>query len=229
MLAEVALRALWFARSPSVREIGAADPGCTNPATTERREGEGVPLNRLHQSLDGPRDGRRPRRRPDARRRDPRPSRAQCLQARPEGRLDAKTKPAVDSNREPGCMMTNRRMSHLQLQADSLQHRHCTPGQAATAGDSRLQRRPKPSCAVRPTAGSLPAAMRCGDAPSGAPRSHPLTTSAPIRAQRGDRRKPVRFKRRPTCGGRFRTPPGASADRRTLRARLWPLKAQVTM
>ena len=34
--------------------------------------------------------------------------------------------------------------------------------------------------------------MRWGYAPSGAPRSHPLTTSAPIRAQRGDRREPVR-------------------------------------
>ena len=32
-----------------------------------------------------------------------------------------------------------------------------------------------------------------------------------------------------TYGGRFRTPPGASADRRTLRARLWLLKAHVTM
>ena len=31
-----------------------------------------------------------------------------------------------------------------------------------------------------------PVTMRWGDAPSGAPRSHPLTTSAPIRAQRGD-------------------------------------------
>ena len=30
------------------------------------------------------------------------------------------------------------------------------------------------------------APARWGDAPSGAPRSHPLTTSAPIRAQRAD-------------------------------------------
>ena len=43
--------------------------------------------------------------------------------------------------------------------------------------------------------------MRWGDAPSGAPRSHPLTTSAPIRAQRGDRREPVRYKRETTYGG----------------------------
>ena len=71
--------------------------------------------------------------------------------------------------------------------------------------------------------------MRWGDAPSGAPRSHPLTTSAPIRAQRGDRREPVRVQAETTYGGRFRTPPGASADRRTLRARLWLLKAHVTM
>ena len=47
----------------------------------------------------------RPRRRPDAPRRDSRPSRAQCLQARPQGRLDAQTAPAVDPNREPGLMI----------------------------------------------------------------------------------------------------------------------------
>ena len=45
--------------------------------------------------------------------------------------------------------------------------------------------------------------MRWGDAPSGAPRSHPLTTSAPIRAQRGDRREPVRYKRRPPTAAGF--------------------------
>ena len=45
--------------------------------------------------------------------------------------------------------------------------------------------------------------MRWGDAPSGAPRSHPLTTSAPIRAQRGDRREPVRYKRRPPPAAGF--------------------------
>ena len=36
-----------------------------------------------------------------------------------------------------------------------------------------------------------------------APRSHPLTTSAPIRAQRGDRRVPVRHKRRPLAAAGF--------------------------
>ena len=45
--------------------------------------------------------------------------------------------------------------------------------------------------------------MRWGDAPSGAPRSHPLTTSAPIRAQRGDRREPVRYKRKPPTAAGF--------------------------
>ena len=41
------------------------------------------------------------------------------------------------------------------------------------------------------------APARWGDAPSGAPRSHPLTTSAPIRAQRADRREPGDHLRRP--------------------------------
>ena len=56
--------------------------------------------------------------------------------------------------------------------------------------------------------------MRRGDAPSGAPRSHPLTTSTPIRTQRAARRGPARPKRRPPRGGRFR-PAIGRARRRT--------------
>ena len=98
-----------------------------------------------------------------------------------------------------------------QIPSDSRRHRPATRehtnSQIAkvltdTNGNGRT-RRANPGMAVRPTAGSLPAAMRCGDAPSGAPRSHPLTTSAPIRAQRGDRREPVRFKRRPLAAAGF--------------------------
>ena len=46
----------------------------------------------------------------------------------------------------------------------------------------------------RPGLPSVPAAR---SHPQASPRSHPLTTAAPIRAQRGDRQEPVRHKRRP--------------------------------
>ena len=46
----------------------------------------------------------------------------------------------------------------------------------------------------RPRLPSVPAAR---SHPQASPRSHPLTTSAPLRAQRGDRQEPVRHKRRP--------------------------------
>ena len=52
-----------------------------------------------------------------------------------KGDIDAKTKPAVDSNREPGCMMTNRRMSHLQLPPV----RHCPPHRRFPSGRDALR------------------------------------------------------------------------------------------
>ena len=59
------------------------------------------------------------------------------------------------------------------------------------------------SSAIYRTVGAFPGPDGLGDAPSGAPRSHPLTTSAPIRAQRADRREPVRYKRRALTAAGF--------------------------
>ena len=42
-------------------------------------------------------------------------SRAQCVQARPERRLDAETKPTVDPNGEPGLMISSRVASLRQV------------------------------------------------------------------------------------------------------------------
>ena len=81
---------------PRLRGADGLGAGCAHgprrpcPTARKRSEKEGRDPARAARAASH-RQVARCRRRPDARRRDSRPSRAQCLQARPQGRRDAQT------------------------------------------------------------------------------------------------------------------------------------------
>ena len=99
----------------------------------------------------------------------------------PDRRRRLASSPAIFWKHTEG-MMANRHTARLRLRnADSPNTKAARDLSARSAAPRAPSRAP----------------ARWGDAPSGAPRSHPLTTSAPIRAQRADRREPGDHLRRP--------------------------------